>query len=129
MNAANSAVIAIRGVKSQLDERLAEADDDETLNAAAERLLEAASAVEADVYQVLNRSNRYPLDLPMKVNNRLANLLSMSDRGDGRRRSGMYAVLRGMGVGETEVGARRATIVSLHCSRWLPTGVRRRNVC
>ena len=29
---------------------------------------------------------------PIKVNNRLANLLSMSERGDGRPGSGMYAV-------------------------------------
>ena len=43
---ASSAVIAIFGVKSRLDERLEEADDDETLIAAAERLRTAASAVE-----------------------------------------------------------------------------------
>ena len=31
-----------------------------------------------------NRSNQDPLNFPIKVNNRLANLLSMSERGDGR---------------------------------------------
>ena len=39
-----------------------------------------------------NRSNQDPLNFPIKVNNRLANLLSMSERGDGRPGSGMYAV-------------------------------------
>ena len=92
VDAANSAVIAIRNVKAQLDERLAAADDDETLIAAAERLRTAASAVEGEIYQVRNRSNQDPLNFPIKVNNRLANLLSMSERGDGRPGSGMYAV-------------------------------------
>ena len=88
---ANSAVIAIRGVKAQLDERL-EASDDERLAGAGERLRESASAVEADIYQVRNQSNQDPLNFPIRVNNRLANLLSMSEQGDGRPGSGMYAV-------------------------------------
>ena len=46
VDAANSAVIAIRGVKAQLDERLEAADDDDTLIAVAERLRTAASDVE-----------------------------------------------------------------------------------
>ncbi len=92
VEAANPAVIAIRDVKSQLAERLAAADDDETLIAAAARLRTAASAVEGEIYQVRNRSNQDPLNFPIKVNNRLANLLSMSERGDGRPGSGMYAV-------------------------------------
>ena len=92
VDAANRAVIAIRDVKAQLAERLAAAHDDETLIAAAERLRTAASAVEGEIYQVRNRSNQDPLNFPIKVNNRLANLLSMSERGDGRPGSGMYAV-------------------------------------
>ena len=88
---ANSAVIAIRNVKTQLDERL-EASDDEQLAEAGEGLEESASAVEADIYQVRNQSNQDPLNFPIRVNNRLANLLSMSEQGDGRPGSGMYAV-------------------------------------
>ena len=91
VNAANLAVIAIRGVKAELEERL-EASEDEGLGEAGERLRVAASEVEGDIYQVRNRSNQDPLNFPIKVNNRLANLLSMSERGDGRPGSGMYAV-------------------------------------
>ena len=88
---ANSAVIAIRSVKAQLDDRL-EASDDERLAEAGERLEGSASAVEADIYQVRNQSNQDPLNFPIRVNNRLANLLSMSEQGDGSPGSGMYAV-------------------------------------
>ena len=97
---ANSAVIAIRRVKSQLDERL-EASDDAALAEASEALRTAASAVEGDIYQVRNRSNQDPLNFPIRVNNRLANLLSMSERGDGRPGSGMYDVFEIM-VAELE---------------------------
>jgi hypothetical protein len=50
---------------------------------------------------VRNRSNQDPLNFPIRVNNRLANLLSMSERGDGRPGSGMYEVFEIM-VAELE---------------------------
>jgi len=90
---ANSAIIAIRRVKAQLDDRL-EQSDDRRLKEAADRLVENASAVEGDVYQVRNRSNQDPLNFPIKVNNRLANLLSMSERGDGPPSAGMREVFQ-----------------------------------
>jgi hypothetical protein len=91
VNEANEAVIAIRRVKAQLDDRL-EQSDDSRLAAAGERLVASSSEVEANIYQVRNRSNQDPLNFPIKVNNRLANILSMSERGDGRPGNGMEAV-------------------------------------
>ena len=89
---ANRAVIEIRDVEAQLEERLEASDDDETLIAAAGRLRAALDEIEGEIYQVRNRSNQDPLNFPIKVNNRLANLLSMSERGDGRPGSGMHEV-------------------------------------
>ena len=51
-----------------------------------------ASEVEANIYQVRNRSGQDPLNFPIKVNNRLANLLSMLERGDGAPNEGMREV-------------------------------------
>jgi photosystem II stability/assembly factor-like uncharacterized protein len=93
VNEANGAVLAIRRVRTQLDDRL-ERSDDASLARAGERLLGRASEVEADIYQVRNRSNQDPLNFPIKVNNRLANLLSMVERGDGRPVNGMYDVFQ-----------------------------------
>ena len=98
---ANRAVIEIRRVETELAERLEAVDDDETLMATAERLRAALDEVEGEIYQVRNRSNQDPLNFPIKVNNRLANLLSMSERGDGRPTSGMYEVFEIM-VGTLE---------------------------
>ena len=80
---ANRAVIEIRRVKGELKERL-EGVEDERLREAVERLRVALDEIEGEIYQVRNRSNQDPLNFPIKVNNRLANLLSMSERGDGR---------------------------------------------
>jgi hypothetical protein len=90
---ANSAVIAIRRAKVQLEERLIDSGD-EGLRQAAHTFLTRASEVEANIYQVRNRSGQDPLNFPIKVNNRLANLLSMVERGDGAPNDGMREVFQ-----------------------------------
>lgn len=85
---ANRAVIAIRRVKAQLDDRLKKSND-ATLASTGATLRTNASAVEENVYQVRNQSGQDPLNFPIKVNNRLANLLSMSEQGDGRPTTNM----------------------------------------
>ena len=97
---ANRAVIEIRRVKGELEEKLG-ASDDERLREAGDRLRAALDEIEGEIYQVRNRSNQDPLNFPIKVNNRLANLLSMSERGDGRPGSGMEEVF-GVMVGRLE---------------------------
>jgi hypothetical protein len=67
----------------QLDDRLKRSDDAQLREKGA-TLRTNASGVEENVYQVRNQSGQDPLNFPIKVNNRLANLLSMSERGDGR---------------------------------------------
>ena len=79
---ANEAIIAIRRVKSQLEQRLTKSSD-AALKSTGATLTTNASGVEESVYQVKNQSGQDPLNFPIKVNNRLANLLSMSERGDG----------------------------------------------
>lgn len=79
---ANLAVIAIRNVKRQVTHRLA-ASNDGSLKRDADRMVTKLSDVEQMIYQVKNQSGQDPLNYPIRVNNRLANLLSMSERGDG----------------------------------------------
>ncbi len=93
VNEANRAVIAIRSVKAQLEDRRTQSED-ARLRTAGETLEKNASAVEANIYQVKNRSGQDPLNFPIKVNNRLANLMSMAERGDGRPGNNMPDILR-----------------------------------
>ena len=86
---ANMAVIGIRRVKAQLTDRLKKSNDDAALKSVGTTLTLNASAVEENIYQVRNQSGQDPLNFPIKVNNRLATLLSMAERGDGRPTTNM----------------------------------------
>ncbi len=81
-NEANESVIGIRRVKAQLADRYKKSDD-AALKTTGDTLKTHVSAVEEDIYQVRNQSGQDPLNFPIKVNNRLANLMSMAERGDG----------------------------------------------
>ncbi len=80
---ANEAVILIRDIKSQIDERLEEGDARD-LERAGERLKEALSTVEGEIYQVRNRSNQDPLNFPIKLNNKLAALMGVVESAESR---------------------------------------------
>jgi photosystem II stability/assembly factor-like uncharacterized protein len=88
-NEANESVIAVRRVKAQLADRLKKAADDAALKSTGTTLKTDASAVEENIYQVRNQSGQDPLNFPIKVNNRLATLLSMAERGDGTPNNNM----------------------------------------
>jgi hypothetical protein len=100
VNEANQAVIDIRRVKAQLDDRLARSKDS-VLAARGTTLRANATAVEENVYQVRNQSNQDPLNFPIKVNNRLATLMSMAERGDGAPTTNMPEIY---GILSTELG-------------------------
>jgi len=92
---ANQSVIEIRRVKEQMADRLKKSQD-RALRTSGTRLTTNASAVEEQIYQVRNQSGQDPLNFPIRVNNRLANLLSMAERGDGRPTTNMpeiYGIL------------------------------------
>jgi photosystem II stability/assembly factor-like uncharacterized protein len=80
---ANTAVIQIRKIKDEVKDRLGKSQDAQ-LKAAGDRLTASLSAVEQDIYQVKNQSGQDPLNFPIKTNNRLASLLGMTTRGEGK---------------------------------------------
>ena len=80
---ANNAVIRIRAIRAAVEDRLTKSDDAQ-LRAAAERLVRNLSDVEEDIYQVKNQSGQDPLNFPIRINNRLANLLRVVNAGDGK---------------------------------------------
>jgi photosystem II stability/assembly factor-like uncharacterized protein len=91
VNEANDAVIQIRRIKQQVDDRLKKKDDAD-LRAIANRLTRELTVVEEEVYQVRNQSNQDPLNFPIKINNRLASLLRVVETGDGRPTSNTGAI-------------------------------------
>ena len=80
---ANQAVIDIRRIKADVEDRLSKSPD-ARLKTAGTSLVAALSEVEGEIYQVKNQSGQDPLNFPIKVNNRLASLMSMINSGDGK---------------------------------------------
>jgi hypothetical protein len=70
-------------LKAQVADRLAGCADG-SLRAAAETLTTNLGVVESEIYQVRNQSGQDPLNFPIRINNRLAALLSVVNHGDGR---------------------------------------------
>jgi hypothetical protein len=80
---ANNAVIRIRELKKQTEERLKQSSDP-ALKSAADSFTKHLSEVEESIYQVRNQSGQDPLNFPIKVNNRLATLLRTVTTGEGK---------------------------------------------
>jgi hypothetical protein len=89
-SAANRAVISIRDVNRQVDERVAAKPA--ALKAAADTLSAKLRAVEAELYQVKNRSSQDPLNYPIRLNNRMAALLGIVEGVPGRPTKQSYEV-------------------------------------
>ena len=82
LSEANQAVIDIRDVRSKVDTLLAH-NNDATLKQLGDKLNADARVVEENIYQVRNESGQDPLNFPIKINNRIATLLSTVDDGGG----------------------------------------------
>jgi photosystem II stability/assembly factor-like uncharacterized protein len=80
---ANTAVIESRRIKREADERIAR-NSNGRLRQLGTTLSTNLTDVEDDIYQVKNQSGQDPLNFPIKINNRLANLLRVINSGDGR---------------------------------------------
>ena len=80
---ANNAVIQIRAIEREVEDRLKKSSDAK-LKETGDRLTTNLNDVEDDIYQVKNQSGQDPLNFPIRINNRLANLNRVVNTGDGR---------------------------------------------
>ena len=83
VNEANQAIIQIRRLKQQLDDRTKE-NPSADVKAIAEQFARELTVIEEDVYQTKSQSNQDPLNFPIRTNNRLASLLRVVESGEGR---------------------------------------------
>jgi hypothetical protein len=93
---ANEAVIRIRDMKSQIDERIAAAPQQQGayISSTGQSIKASLSAIEEEIYQVRNQSNQDPLNFPIKINNKLAALLSHVEGGEARPTDQSHAVFQ-----------------------------------
>lgn len=88
---ANEAVIRIRNIKGQIDDRM-----EATQNGQVEELGSEANTnltdVEGEIYQYRSQSNQDPLNFPIKLNNKLAALLNVVEGAENRPTEQSYDV-------------------------------------
>ena len=80
VNDANEAVLRLRHIKRQLEERVKATPD---LKAPADTLAAQLTDIEGEIYQHRNRSSQDPLNYPIRLNNKLAALQGVVEAGDG----------------------------------------------
>jgi photosystem II stability/assembly factor-like uncharacterized protein len=88
---ANDAVLLIRGVRQQVQDRLGRTQD-AGVKTAGEALLARTAEIEERLYQVRNQSNQDPLNYPIRLNNKLAALMSHVEEADAAPTAQSYEV-------------------------------------
>ena len=92
---ANEAVLLVRGIKAQIDDRKKKLD---AKSAAVAKALDdfaaALSAIEGEIYQVKLQSSQDPLNFPIKLNNKIAALQGVIESADVRPTEQAYSVFR-----------------------------------
>jgi hypothetical protein len=90
-SAANEAVIRIRKIRAQVDERVKEAND-AAFTTQANDWIAKLTAIEEDLYQTKNRSGQDPLNFPIKLGNRISAVRRSLETGDNKPTAGVYKV-------------------------------------
>jgi hypothetical protein len=78
---ANEAVVKIRGINGEVDDRL-DKTDDRAIHQQGTTVKDKLSGVEQEIYQVRNESRQDPLNFPIKLNNKLAALMFVVESGE-----------------------------------------------
>jgi hypothetical protein len=81
LDQANQAVVEIRDVRKQLDDYAARVKNAK-IGESAQALAKKLTSVEEALYQTKNRANEDPLNFPIKLNNKLGNLLGGVESSD-----------------------------------------------
>jgi hypothetical protein len=93
VNAANEAVLRIRNLKDQINDRAAKTTD-AAIKSVAPALVDKLTAIEGEIYQYRNRSSQDPLNYPIRLNNKLAALQGLVETGDHKPTDQAYAVFK-----------------------------------
>jgi photosystem II stability/assembly factor-like uncharacterized protein len=100
---ANDAVLLVRGIKAQIEDRKSKLDAKSAPVAKAlDDFAAALSAIESEIYQVKLQSSQDPLNFPIKLNNKIAALQGVIESADVRPTEQAYSVFRTLSNGLDE---------------------------
>ena len=90
-SSANEAVIQIRHIREQINDRLKKTKDQQ-IGKISTDLIANLTEIEEALYQTKNESGQDPLNFPIRLNNRLASLRRSGENGDAKPTNGAYKV-------------------------------------
>ena len=100
---ANEAVLLVRGIKAQIEERKSKLDAKSAAVAKAlDEFAVALTAIESEIYQVKLQSSQDPLNFPIRLNNKIAALQGVIESADVRPTEQAYSVFRTLSNGLDE---------------------------
>ena len=100
---ANEAVLLVRGIKAQIEQRKSKLDAKSAAVAKAlDEFAAALSEIEGEIYQVKLQSSQDPLNFPIKLNNKIAALQGVIESADVRPTEQAYSVFRTLSNGLDE---------------------------
>jgi hypothetical protein len=96
LSQANETVVKIRGLKDQINDRLAKIEGGRRRaeGGNGEALVAKLTDIEGEIYQYRNQSSQDPLNYPIKLNNKLAALLGVVESADARPTAQSYDVFK-----------------------------------
>jgi photosystem II stability/assembly factor-like uncharacterized protein len=96
VSAANNAVVQIRSIRQQVEDRIAKVPERRRaeIKALADQMMKPLTAVEQEVYQVRNQSSQDPLNYPIKLNNKIAALAGVIEAAESKPTDQSYEVFK-----------------------------------
>jgi photosystem II stability/assembly factor-like uncharacterized protein len=92
MSQANTGVIEIRNLKTDVNDRQGKMKGNTAFGPLAQKFADSLSAVEDSIYQTKNQSGQDPLNFPIRLNNQFSSLLSFVSSGERRPPKQAYDV-------------------------------------
>nr|MCS5644956.1 glycosyl hydrolase [Candidatus Neomarinimicrobiota bacterium] len=96
-SSANEAVIQIRHIREQINDRLKKTKDQQ-IGKMSTNLIENLTKIEEALYQTKNESGQDPLNFPIRLNNRLASLRRSVENGDAKPTNGAHKVFEELSI-------------------------------
>ena len=119
VSAANNAVVQIRSIRQQVEDRIAKVPERRRaeIKALADQMMKPLTAVEEEVYQVRNQSSQDPLNYPIKLNNKIAALAGVIESAESKPTDQSYEVFKELNAALDKLLAQRDDVLKRELQR------------
>ncbi len=116
---ANNAVIQIRSIRNQVEDRIAKVPERRRaeIKALADQMMKPLTVVEQEVYQTQLKSNQDALNFPIKLNNKIAALAGVIESSDNKPTDQSYEVFKELNAALDKLLAQKDDVLKRELTR------------